>query len=171
MKVRALSKSMNSKNYLSIVLAFLVVALLVVFFPPGTFTWHRFFADQASRSAKLVFLLKVYLVPAILSFSAIVLFQLQMRMSMQGAAAHVIFPLAVFGSCAMLSAFRTLVAGVGGVPGYAMGMATAYTVMSRLYAIKPSGRTFLGRPILRVVWRGDAEALHELQMSSGRRPI
>ena len=161
---------MTNKNYLSIILAFVVVAMLVVFFPPGTFTWHRFFADQASAGTKTIFLLKVYLVPAVLSFSAIVLFQLQMRMSMQGAAAHVIFPLAVFGSCAMLSAFRTLVAGVGGVPGYALGMASAYTLMSRLYAIRPSGRTFFGRPILRMVWRGDPEAMRVLQMSSGARP-
>ena len=47
----------------------------------------------------------------------------------------------------MLGAFRTMVAGVGGVPGYAIGMASAYTMMSRFYGVKPSGRTLFGQPM------------------------
>ena len=118
---------------------------------------------------KLTFLLRVYALPACLSFSAVVLFQLQMRLSMRGAAPTVIFPLSVLGATSMLGAFRMMAGGIGGVPGYAVGMATAYTVMSRFYAVRPSGRTLFGKPMVRIVWRGDPEAAREIQMTAGRR--
>jgi hypothetical protein len=160
---------MKSKNCLPVILVLIVLGALVVYFPPGKFSWHTFFADQAPAGRKLSFLLKVYAAPACLSFCAVVLFQVQMRMSLGGAPVHVIFPLSILGATSMLGAFRTMVAGVGGVPGYALGMATAYTMMSRFYAVRPSGRTLFGKPMVRIVWRGDPEAARDAQMVARRQ--
>jgi len=160
---------MKSKNYLPVLFVLLALGVLVACFPPGSFSWHRFFADHAPIGRKLSFLLKVYAAPACLSFCAVVLFQLQMRMSVGGAPAAVIFPLSVLGATSMLAAFRTMAGGIGGVPGYAVGMATAYTMMSRFYAVRPSGRTLFGKPMVRIVWRGDPEAEREIQMTAARR--
>ena len=49
--------------------------------------------------------------PAYLS-CAVLLFQVQMRLSLGGAPTAVIFPLAVLGATSMLGAFRTMVAGL-----------------------------------------------------------
>jgi hypothetical protein len=162
---------MKNKSFFPILLALAVVAVLVACFPPGGFSWHRFFIDQAPFGRKLGFLLKAYALPACLSFTAVVLFQVQMRMSLGGAPVGVIFPLAVLGATSMLGAFRSMTGGIGGVPGYAVGMASAYTMMSRLYAVRPSGRMLFGKPMLRVVWRGDPEATREIQMSAARRQL
>jgi hypothetical protein len=162
---------MKNKNYLPVLFVLVVLAVLVACFPPGAFSWHRFFADHSPVGRKLSFLLRVYALPACLSFSAIVLFQVQMRMSMWGARATVIFPLSVLGATSMLGAFRIMAGGIGGVPGYAVGMATAYTVMSRFYGVRPSGRTLFGKPMLRIVWRGDPEAAREIQLTGARRQL
>ncbi len=167
-KFRTYGITMKSKNYLPVILVLIVLGVLIVYFPPGKFSWHTFFADNAPVGRKLSFLLKVYGAPACLSFCAVVLFQLQMRMSMGGAPVNVIFPLSILGATSMLGAFRTMVAGIGGVPGYALGMATAYTMMSRFYALRPSGRTLFGKPMVRIVWRGDPEA-REVQMGARRQ--
>jgi hypothetical protein len=159
--------TMKYKTRIPILLALVAVGALIAYFPPGSFTWHRFFADESSAKLKLVYLFKIYAVPFCLSFAAVVLFQLQMRTSVGGAP-----PLSVLGSISMLGAFRSMVAGIGGVPGYAVGMAAAYTMMSRYYGIKPSGRTLFGKPMVKIVWRGDPEAAaarRQLQ-AAGRYP-
>jgi hypothetical protein len=160
---------MKRKDYIPVVLVLVVLGVLIAHFPPGKFSWQRFFADESSLGQKLAFLLKVYALPAGLSFCAVVLFQLQMRMSMWGAPTAVIFPLSVLGATSMLGAFRVMVGGIGGVPGYAVGMATAYTLMSRLYAVRPSGRTLFGKPMVKIVWRGDPEVAREIEMTAVRR--
>jgi hypothetical protein len=161
---------MKPKNYLPVLFVLLLLSAMVAYFPPGKFSWHRFFADQAPLGQKLSYLLKVYAVPAGLSFCAVVLFQLQMRMSMWGAPVNVVFPMAVLGATSMLGAFRSMAAGVGGVPGYALGMATAYTMMSRFYTVRPSSRTLFGKPMVRIVWRGDPEA-RQIQRAAAARPL
>lgn len=162
---------MKLKDCLPVLFVLVILAVLIAFFPPGKFSWPRFFADQAPLKQKVSFLLRVYAAPACLSFCAVVLFQLQMRLSLGGASASVIFPLAILGATSMLGAFRIMVGGIGGVPGYAVGMATGYTMMSRLYAVRPSGRTLFGKPMVRVVWRGDPEAAREMQMLASRRQL
>jgi len=162
---------MKYKSSIPIFVALAVLAALIACFPPGNFSWHRFFIDSAPLSRKLGFLLKVYALPAGLSFMAVLLFQVQMRLSLGGAPTAVIFPLAVLGATSMLGAFRTMVAGVGGVPGYAIGMASAYTMMSRFYGVRPSGRMLFGQPMLRILWRGDPEVAREIKMSMTRRQI
>ncbi len=162
---------MKNKSYLPILLVLVVLGILIAYFPPGLKSWHRFFADLSPVGLKVLYLLKAYAIPAGLSFCAVVLFQLQMRMSVGGAPVTVIFPLSILGATSMLGAFRTMVGGVGGVPGYALGMATAYTMMSRFYAVRPSGRTLFGKPMVKIVWRGDPEAAREMQMMTARRQL
>lgn len=150
---------MKHRNMLGCAIALASLALMVVEFPPFQITWHKFLFGEPERlTFKLLFLLKVYGVPFLMSFIAILLLQMQGRLSMLGAAASSVFPLSLLGAAGMMVAFRSMVAGVGGIPGYALGMALAYTVASRVYAIQPAGRTVFGRPMLRIVWRGELEA-------------
>jgi hypothetical protein len=150
---------MKNRNYIPCLLALTILGVLVAAFPPFQITWRSFFFEQsAPLLRKLGFLLKVYGLPLCLSFFAIVFMQLQGRLASVGATASSIFPLALFGAAGMMTAFRSMVSGVGGVPGYALGMALAYTVMSRVHSIQPSGRLLFGRPMLRIVWRGELEA-------------
>jgi hypothetical protein len=149
---------MRNRNYIPCLLALAVLTVLIVEFPPFQITWQRFFQDPTPLARKLAFLLKVYGLPCCLSFGAIVLMQMQGRLGAMGATASSVFPLALFGAAGMMTAFRSMVSGVGGVPGYALGMALAYTMMSRVHSIQPSGRILFGRPMLRIVWRGELEA-------------
>lgn len=151
-------ESMKHRNYLPTLLALIVFGLLIAEFPPFQFTWHRFFADPSPVARKAGFLLRVYGLPFSMSFLAIVFMSLQGRLAAVGASASSVFPLALFGAAGMMTAFRSMASGVGGIPGYAMGMALAYTMMSRVHSIQPSGRLVMGRPVLRIVWRGELEA-------------
>jgi hypothetical protein len=151
---------MQSKILPSLV-ALSALLLMAAYFPPGPFSWHVFFTDRLSLGAKAVYLLKVYAVPALLSFTAIVLLQLQMRFSVAGAPAHVLFPLSIGGATAMLSAFRTMTAGVGGIPGYVLGLALAYTIMSKFAGVRPSGRYVWGVQTLQIVWRGQPGSVRQ----------
>jgi hypothetical protein len=146
------------RNYIPCLLALAILGLLVVEFPPFQITWRHFFLDSVPMGRKLAFLLKVYGLPCCLSFGAIVMMQVQGRLGATGAGASSVFPLALFGSACMMTAFRSMVSGVGGVPGYALGMALAYTIMSRVHSLQPSGRMMFGRPMIRIVWRAELEA-------------
>lgn len=149
---------MKNRNYIPSVLALAVLGILVFQFPPFQVTWRHFFQDSTPLARKLAFLLKVYGLPCLMSFSAIIMMQMQGRLGAMGATASSVFPLALFGAAGMMVAFRSMVSGVGGVPGYALGMALAYTMMSRVHSIQPSGKILFGKPMLRIVWRGELEA-------------
>jgi hypothetical protein len=150
---------MNRRNYFPVLAAMAALGWTIAHFPPFTITWHRFFFNDPSPAiVKFAFLAKVYAIPCCLSMGAIVMFQLQARLGALGASPSLVFPLALLASGCMMSAFRTMVNGVGGVPGYALGMALGYTLMSRMHSLQPSGRTLFGRPMLRVVWRGELAA-------------
>jgi len=146
------------QKILPTLIALAALTLLAAYFPPGKFTWHRFAEDELPLSGKILYLLKVYALPAALSFAAVVLFQLQMRFSVAGAPTYAVFPISILGATAMLAAFRSMTLGMGGIPGYVVGLATAYTLMSRFAGIRPSHRTFLGRRMVRIVWRGQVVA-------------
>jgi hypothetical protein len=145
-------------NRLASLLALAMVAAMIAYFPPGPFSWRTFINDQSSVWMKLVFLGKVYLMPAALSFAAVVGFRLQMGISMTGASSGAVFPVALLASVAMMSALRSMSGGVGGVPGYAVGMAVGYTLMSKIYGLRKTDQTVFGRPVLKIVWRKDLEA-------------
>lgn len=149
---------MKLRIYLPYLLALAALGALVALFPPFQVTWRHFFEDSAPVSKKLGFLLRVYALPCAMSFFAILLFQLQGRVAVLGFAQSSVFLLALLGSSCMMAAFRTMVSGVGGVPGYALGMALGYTLVSRIHSIQPTGQMLLGRPMARIVWRGEIEA-------------
>jgi hypothetical protein len=150
---------MRKRNYVPVLLVLAGLVWLIAQFPPFQIGWQRFlFKDPSPIALKLTFLFKVYGLPCCLSMCAIILFQMQGKMGAMGAPASSVFPLALLGSGCMMSAFRSMVSGVGGVPGYALGMALGYTLMSRVHSFQPSGRILFGRPMLRIVWRGELAA-------------
>src|SRR5580658_8828868 len=150
---------MNKRNCVPALVALAGLFWIVARFPPFQITWHRFlFTDPSPATVKLAFLFKVYGLPCCLSLMAVVLFQMQGKLAALGAAGSSIFPMALVASGCMMSAFHSMASGVGGVPGYALGMALGYTLMSRLHSLQPSGRFLFGRPMLRIVWRGELAA-------------
>jgi len=149
---------MLKRNHVPVVLALAGLVLLIARFPPFQVTWLHFLKDRAPVSMKLLFLFKVYGLPCCLSFGAVLMLQMQGKLGALGASGSAIFPIALLASACMMSAFRTMVSGVGGVPGYALGMALGYTLMSRVHSLQPSGKAVFGRPLLRIVWRGELEA-------------
>lgn len=146
------------RNYLACLFALAILGLMVAVFPPFQITWGAFFQEPTPWVRKLFFLFRVYAVPAGLSFGAIFLLQIQARIGALGAQATSVFPIALISAGCMMAAFRSMTSGVGGVPGYALGMALAYTVMSQIHSIQPSGRFLLGRPMIRIVWKGEIAA-------------
>jgi hypothetical protein len=149
---------MNKRNYVPVVFALVGLGWVIAHFPPFQITWLHFLKDPAPVTVKLAFLFKVYGLPCGLAFGAVLLLQMQGKLGALGASGSAIFPIALLASGCMMSAFRTMVSGVGGVPGYALGMALGYTLMSRVHSIQPSGRILFGRPMLRIVWRGELAA-------------
>jgi hypothetical protein len=137
-------------------LALALVATLIAYFPPGPFSWRTFILDQSPTLQKVLFLGKVYLVPAVLAFLAVIGFRVQMAIAVSGASPNAVFPLALLASIAMMAALRSMSGGVGGVPGYAVGMALGYTLMSSVHGLQKTGETLLGRPLLKIVWRKPA---------------
>lgn len=149
---------MKQRNYLACLFALGVLGVLIALFPPFQITWRAFFHDPATWPRKSLFLLRVYVLPCGLAFGAIFLMQMQARLGALGAEAASVFSIALIASGCMMTAFRSMASGVGGVPGYAMGMALAYTVMSRIHSLQPSGRLLWGRPLIRIVWKGQVAA-------------
>jgi hypothetical protein len=108
-----------------------------------------------------MFLAHVYLLPFVLSLLSIILLQLNQRMAMRGADVWAVFPVALLGSLSLMSGYRFMAPGVGGVPGFSLGLATAYTVIARIYALVPRKH---GLP--RIIWRGDTRRIQELQQQA-----
>lgn len=137
--------------------------LTTVLYPPGArdFTWLRFMADPAPMAAKFVFLGKTYLAPAALSFTWIASFQLAMRARKSSVAFVMIYIAAI----SMFTAWRSLALGPSRLPGYALGIAIAQTMASRLVAVTKPERSLFGFSFrfYKVVWKGDAEAVAELR--------
>ncbi len=150
---------MNRRNYVPVFLALAVLCWIIAHFPPFQITWQRFlFKDPSPVTVKLAFLFKVYGLPCFLSLVAVVLFQMQGKLGALGASGSSVFPLSLLASGCMMTAFRSMASGVGGVPGYALGMGLGYTLMSRMHSLQPTGRVLFGRPMLRIVWRGELAA-------------
>jgi hypothetical protein len=132
-------------------------------YPPGArdFTWLRFIADHAPVAAKVAFLAKTYLAPAVLSFTWIASFQLAMRARKSSLAFVMIYIAAI----SMFTAWRSLALGPSRLPGYALGIAIAQTMASRLVAVTKPERLLFGRKfrIYKVVWAGDKDAVAQLR--------
>lgn len=138
--------------------------------PPGGVRWEAFFGEQASFVRKVSFLAGVYVWPAVLSFFAIVLFQLQFRLASSGVRGRVVFAVCVAASGAMLLGMRTISLSASSMPSYVLGMASGYTVMSRLYAMRL--RTFFGKVRMPwPVWRGDRVAVEQINSAARMRAM
>jgi len=151
----------NLASSLLLVLVLGVFGLAISFTPPGGVRWGVFLEDPASGFKKVVFLLDMLLRPAVLSFTAITLLQLQFRLASSGANKRTVFSVCAIASATMMLGLRSLSLSSSGGPSYVAGMALGYTVMSRLYAIRV--RTFYHR--VRVpwpVWRGNKRAVQEM---------
>lgn len=129
--------------------------------PPSGAPWRMFVEDPAGWLEKLWFLAVAYGWPAVLSFAAITAFQLQMRLGGSGANRRTVFAVCVLGSGAMVMGLRELSYSPEAAPSYVVGMALAYTVMSRLYAVRMrqvAGRVRVPWP----VWRGDRAGVEQI---------
>lgn len=154
-----MKKSLASNLLFAVALAALAYAVMTN--PPGGVRWGAFVAEQTSLVRKAAFLANIYVWPALISFCAISLFQLQFRISSSGANRRTVFTVCVAASGAMLVGLRTISMGVSSSPSYIVGMALGYTMMSRLYAVrlrKVFNRVRIPWPI----WRGDRQAVEEI---------
>jgi hypothetical protein len=129
--------------------------------PPGGAPWRVFLEEPAPVWTKAWFLAAAYGWPAVLSFAAIVLFQLQMRLTVSGANRRTVFAVCALASGAMVLGLRELSFSPHAAPSYVVGMALAHTVMSRLYAVRMrlvAGRVRAPWP----VWRGNRAAVEAI---------
>jgi len=145
-----------------------VIGYSVSLHPPGGASWTLFAEESAPWFHKLAFLAQVYLWPTLLSFSAIVLFQMQFRLSASGFRKRVLFSVCTVASGVMVLGLRSVASSPSAGPSYVAGMALGYTLMSRLYAIRM--RLLFGR--IRVpwpVWLGNLRAVQEIDERSRAR--
>ncbi len=158
-------------NLSSSFLLFLALSALGIAFatnPPGGVRWGLLIEAPGGWFEKVMFLAGTYLLPAFLSFCAIVLFQLQFRLASSGTNKRIVFSVCVLASGAMLLGLRSISSNPSSGPPYVSGMALGYTVMARLYAIRL--RNFFGRVrILWPVWRGNIRAVQEIDQMAKLR--
>jgi hypothetical protein len=118
----------------------------------------------------LVFHLKqgfwLYGWPMIIGFVTILGYQALGRVVMMGAAKWpVVFALASVVSMISLFGWVTMVRFIGMIPLYGCGVGLASAMMSRIYAVTMPIHPKLKMPIIRVIWRGDAEGIQKLQQA------
>ncbi len=154
-----MKKSLASNLFFATTIS--VLAFAVIVNPPGGVRWEAFVADEASLLRKVNFLTSTYVWPAILSFCAISLFQLQSRLSSSGANARTVFSVCVAASGAMLLGLRTISVGASSSPSYVVGMALGYAMMSQLYAVRIR-KVFNCVRIPWPIWRNDRCAVEEI---------
>lgn len=133
--------------------------------PPGGLPWATIATLPVSLLEKIQFLSEIYLLPALLSFVAISLLQLQFRMAAGGGPSASIFSICLLASLCLVAALRVAASNPASMPSYALGMALSYTTMSRIYAVKMKPVLSWLPFVIRVpwiIWRGNAEAVAEL---------
>jgi len=118
----------------------------------------------------LVFHLKqgfwLYGWPMIIGFVTILGYQALGRVVMMGAAKWpAVFALASVVSMISLFGWVTMVRFIGMIPLYGCGVGLASAMMSRIYAVTMPIHPKLKMPIIRVIWRGDAEGIQKLQQA------
>jgi hypothetical protein len=107
----------------------------------------------------------LYLFPALAGFIVVSLYMLHMRV-MQGTLARGSRPIGVFltgsiSTMANLFGWRFMFRTWQLIPLYALGVGLAYAVMSRVYAVRLRRIGCLLLP--RVIWRGNAAAIAQMQ--------
>lgn len=136
--------------------------------PPGGAPWSVFAGEPASVGRKISFLMATYLWPGFMACCAISIFQLQFRLAGSGANKRMVFAGCMLASGCMLLSLRTLALSPAAGPSYVAGMATGYTVMSRLYAVRMRA-VWRGVRLPWPVWRGNAGAMREIDDAVRRR--
>lgn len=145
------------KRYLPWGIAIAVFVVMVNLYPPGArgFTWSQWWHEDSAWLVKMSFLVRTYLRPAALAFVWIAGLQLQMRLRTN---AVIAFAIVYVSAASMMTAWRTLAMGPSVLPAYALGMAIAQTMASRVYAVTKPERSLFGRRfrIYKIVWVGDS---------------
>ncbi len=151
-------------HYLSILLFLSSISLLawaVAANPPGGVSWTLLYASSIPFIEKVQFVVSLYAPPLFFAFIGMTLLQVQFRLSMGGATTLTIFSICMLASLSMIVGIRTAAGGPASFPGYALGMALSYTMLSRVYAVKLRS-WYGGIKIPWVIWRGNAAAMAEL---------
>jgi len=152
-------------SYLLPAIAFVALAAAVIGAPPANLSWGTFFDDPAPAAAKSAFLARTYLLPGTLSFAAIILFQLQFRLSASGAGKQTVFSICLLASLSTLLGLQRLSLTPNAAPAYAVGMAAAYMTASRLYGMRMRsvGR---GLSIPWIIWRGNQQGVQDMDRAA-----
>ena len=151
-------------RYLPALLFLLSMSLLawaVAANPPGGVSWRMLYISSIPLLEKIQFLVSLYLPSMFFAFLGMTLLQVQFRLAMTGASTLTIFSMCTLASLSMIVGIRTAASGPASFPGYALGMALSYTIMSRVYAVTLR-KCFGGVKIPWVIWRGNAEAVSKL---------
>lgn len=158
-------------HYTSIFLFLFSISLLtwaIAANPPGQISWTTLYASTIPVTEKAHYLGSIYVPPLLFAFIGMTLLQGQFRLAMSGARLLTIFSICMLASLCMIAGIRTAAGGPASFPGYALGMALSYTMMSRVYAvtIKP---LFGAISVPWIVWRGNAKAVAELNQQIAER--
>lgn len=151
-------------RYLPTLLFLLSISLLawsIAVTPPGGVSWATLYTSSVPVLDKAKFLAGLYAPALICSFVGMTLLQVQFRLSMTGAGTLTIFSMCLLASLCMIVGIRTAASGPASFPGYALGMALSYTVMSRVYAVVIR-ECFRSIKVPWVIWKGNAAAVAEL---------
>jgi len=157
-------------SHLMTVVGVLALTYMAAGSPPKGVAWTVFFEDPATVWAKISYLGEMWLVPAGLAFVAVTLFQLQMRLSLTGAAFGLVWGLGVVGWSLLFHVMSQM--GTMSQPFYILGMATGVAVSSQVYAVsmKPS---LFGMCLPRVIFRWNqkgVEGVHQRLQAARMAP-
>ncbi|HEY2844648.1 MAG TPA: hypothetical protein VGJ09_13400 [Bryobacteraceae bacterium] len=129
-----------------------------------------------SSQGALLFHLKqgfwLYGWPLLIGFLTIVGYQAMGRIVMLGSAKWpTVFALGSAVSMVSLFGWVTMVRSMGMIPFYGCGVGLASAIMSRVYAVTLPRHPRLKIPTVRVVWRGDAAGIVQLQQALRARTM
>lgn len=145
-----------------------LLAWTVAVNPPANISWTTLYSSTIPLTDKAQYLGSFYAPPLFFAFIGMTLLQGQFRLAMSGAKTITIFSICMLASLCMIAGIRTAAGGPASFPGYAVGMALSYTMMSRVYAVttKP---LFGAISVPWIIWRGDAKAVAELNQQIAER--
>jgi hypothetical protein len=129
-----------------------------------------------SPMAAFVFHLKqgfwLYAWPMLVGFLTIAGYQVLGRVTMAGAAKWpVVFALASVVAMISMAGWVMMVRGMHMIPFYGCGVGLASAMMSRVYAITLRVHPWLKVRLPRVIWRGDARGIENLQKALRARSV
>jgi hypothetical protein len=106
----------------------------------------------------------LYAWPMLIGFLTILGYQVLGRIVMTGTAKWpVVFAMGSVVSMVSLAGWVMMVRGMHMIPFYGCGVGLASAMMSRVYAVTVAMHPRWKIRILRVIWRGNATAIHQLQ--------